>query len=429
MVNGGYFPRPVATSALKKLLLSPPTGIVVVVGPKNCGKTQFLTNALPEIVGKDALLSINLREHSLLRTEEDIARLFKETASTSLLGLLPGLVKWFVKAGITIAAAWVASNLSSPLWKGLISLITSTDSMAMADALSNYMIDALPKVPNDNLFLVLKDVAICHRKLRETSDSAGPAEFPVLFVDEANKLQAILPNEIQRRRVFDTLFALTKEQKLMHVVFATSDFAMLDWMESEATSTSLVTRYLSNFSRSDAKKYFQEYVLPVLRVTDDGKGVEFFAEDWEKIYGVTGGNAGAILSVSHEYYSSRPHSMARALGRGRRDVMKCMEPNAQDGYTGNQFAKVAIAILDAPGGLAPILGVADVLGVTVKAAQDVVRRVLKENVISYLEEDDMAEDISKEDWKGGDWMLVAASRLHFCCMREFKEALLKLAHA
>lgn len=109
-------------------------------------------------------------------------------------------------------------------------------------------------------------------------------KIPVLFFDEAHKLYALLPQDIfcpltspvnrpslvqsteTIKCLLDSMLVLTKQDRLCHVVHATSDPFYQNWLRqlNVVQHCKLVT--IDDCSRSETRTYFLESLLP--RVPD-----------------------------------------------------------------------------------------------------------------------------------------------------------------
>jgi hypothetical protein len=127
---------------------------------------------------------------------------------------------------------------------------------------------------------------------------------------------------------------LTKQEQLAHVILATSDTFLTQWLDSSAppcfgfvhfcpsASTDLLARagpikgpfrsscVLGNLSREEARTYFFDYVLP-FRKHPPGE-----TEAWERVYDVCGGNPGLLQLCASKAAALRSWELGARLRRG-----------------------------------------------------------------------------------------------------------------
>ena len=119
--------------------------------------------------------------------------------------------------------------------------------------------------------------------------SSGPPTFkkkPIVFLlDEAHKLPALINDTLSLKVFLDTLLVLTKQDRLCHVLFATSDPFFQHFLRSMNVGhhTSLLT--IGDCSREETLAYFLERCVPsVPRHLAGDLGVQF-EEIWETFGG------------------------------------------------------------------------------------------------------------------------------------------------
>jgi len=137
---------------------------------------------------------------------------------------------------------------------------------------------------------------------------------PVLFVDEANRLDYLLSDGDGNKgtRVLNDFFAWvvenSKEANRFHVIMASSDSFFLKWLNQFIDSGSFVNFFMGHLPQRDAKKFWEQ--LESKRMSNVIKPLEFF--DANK---VCGGSIHLMKIVHKLYYASNgtycPHDLSQ----------------------------------------------------------------------------------------------------------------------
>ncbi|KAF8556617.1 hypothetical protein OG21DRAFT_1506373 [Imleria badia] len=94
-------------------------------------------------------------------------------------------------------------------------------------------------------------------------DTEKPSKkIPVLFFDEAHKLPSLVQSTETVKCLLDSMLVLTKQDRLCHVVHATSDPFYQNWLRqlNVVQQCKLIT--IDDCSRSETRTYFLERILP-----------------------------------------------------------------------------------------------------------------------------------------------------------------------
>jgi hypothetical protein len=142
--------------------------------------------------------------------------------------------------------------------------------------------------------------------------------WPVIIIDEANTLMDWEEENKQSLNALLKFFVyLSKQEQLAHVILATSDTFLTQWLESGAPGLEAALRLfqvftaelalagpikrsfcssfmVGNLTREEARTYFFDYVLPFRELPPGAN------EKWERVYDVCGGNPGDLRNCALE---------------------------------------------------------------------------------------------------------------------------------
>ena len=137
----------------------------------------------------------------------------------------------------------------------------------------------------------------------DADTQSGPIfrKKPIVFLlDEAHKLPALVDDTLSLKVFLDTLLVLTKQDRLCHVLFCTSDPFFQHFLRSMNVGhhSSLLT--IGDCSREETLSFFLEKVLPSVPQNLAGKLGTHFEEVWEAF--------GGKLSHVNDYVASWANS-------------------------------------------------------------------------------------------------------------------------
>ena len=116
----------------------------------------------------------------------------------------------------------------------------------------------------------------------------------VFFMDEAHKLPALVDNQLSLKVFLDTLLVLTKQDRLCHVLFSTSDSFFHHFLRVMNVGHHAQILTLGDCTREDTHSYFQKQIMPSVPDTMASR------VDFEQIYEAFGGK----LAHIHDYISA-----------------------------------------------------------------------------------------------------------------------------
>jgi hypothetical protein len=133
----------------------------------------------------------------------------------------------------------------------------------------------------------------------ETSTNGEPVfqKRPIVFLlDEAHKLPALINDQLSLKVFLDTLLVLTKQDRLCHVLFCTSDPFFQHFLRSMNVGHHSQIITIGDCSREETLSYFLEQMLPAVPKELAGDLGVHFEEVWE--------NFGGKLSYVNDYVAS-----------------------------------------------------------------------------------------------------------------------------
>ncbi|KNE98837.1 hypothetical protein PSTG_07859 [Puccinia striiformis f. sp. tritici PST-78] len=89
--------------------------------------------------------------------------------------------------------------------------------------------------------------------------------IPVIFIDEAHKLPALIKDQETMKCILDGLLVLTKQDRLCHVINATSDPFYMNWLRNMNVLTHCTIITIGDPTKKEAQEYFNENLLNNLK--------------------------------------------------------------------------------------------------------------------------------------------------------------------
>ncbi|THH09697.1 hypothetical protein EW145_g1837, partial [Phellinidium pouzarii] len=290
----GFFSRPAELRALKRILEGPPA-FTVLCGASSVGKTALLREVLSEsryhvlhfdlrIAGFADLSSLYL---SLCKQMEQ----FFDTMSREMEGY-----EVFEKEawGFKVSFLALCSSCTLLTWDSkhdrlsIERLIDSSGPEAVKtsdvarlmelfqSSLLHYW-EFQPKIDDDNasseetkvghadnMERVGEAERSAEKSPQQSKDKAErPAKrVPVIFFDEAHKLPALIRSTEAMKCLLDAMLVLTKQDRLCHVVHATSDSIYQTWLRQLNIMHHCKIISIGDCSKTETSVYFTEKLLP-----------------------------------------------------------------------------------------------------------------------------------------------------------------------
>ncbi|KAF8892892.1 hypothetical protein BD779DRAFT_1436351 [Infundibulicybe gibba] len=148
-------------------------------------------------------------------------------------------------------------------------------------------------------------------------DHGGPAKkMPVIFFDEAHKLPALIQSTEAMKCLLDSMLVLTKQDRLCHVIHATSDPFYQTWLRQLNVMQHCKIITIGDCSKLETRTFFRDRILP--RVPERLRS----GLDFESLYEAFGGklahwhdyvtdyiNSGGNLDVKQSSHFLQAHSL------------------------------------------------------------------------------------------------------------------------
>ncbi|GBE83589.1 hypothetical protein SCP_0506440 [Sparassis crispa] len=108
-------------------------------------------------------------------------------------------------------------------------------------------------------------------------------KIPVVFIDEAHKLPALIRSVDAMKCLLDAMLVLTKQDRLCHVIHATSDPFYQTWLRQLNVMQHCKIMTIGDYPKADVRRFFRERILP--SVPEQLRG----GLDFERLYDAFGG--------------------------------------------------------------------------------------------------------------------------------------------
>jgi len=187
---------------------------------------------------------------------------------------------------------------------------------------------------------------------KEAKQKRAPGDpWPVIIVDEANRLTAWKDKEALEQLLAFFVY-LTKQEQLAHVVLATSDTFLAEWLQSGPVKQQFRLRLeIGNLGANDAHTYFIDHVLPTfVHPPCDEK-------TWARVYSVCGGNPGQLLHCAALAAACRDweQSCQSLVREAAVDISRALSPSTWDGaaWTADDCRTVLHMIASSPHAAVP----------------------------------------------------------------------------
>ncbi|TDL16880.1 hypothetical protein BD410DRAFT_794891 [Rickenella mellea] len=101
-----------------------------------------------------------------------------------------------------------------------------------------------------------------NEKAPEQSEQKPTKKMPVFFIDEAHKLPALIKSIEAMKCILDSMLVLTKQDRLCHVIHATSDSFYQTWLRQLNVMQHCKIISIGDCSKVETRAYFMEKLLP-----------------------------------------------------------------------------------------------------------------------------------------------------------------------
>ncbi|OBZ66940.1 hypothetical protein A0H81_13269 [Grifola frondosa] len=97
---------------------------------------------------------------------------------------------------------------------------------------------------------------------RNGKERAPEKKIPVFVIDEAHKLPALIRSTDAMKCLLDAMLVLTKQDRLCHVIHATSDPFYQTWLRQLNVMQHCKIITIGDYPKSEARRFFRERILP-----------------------------------------------------------------------------------------------------------------------------------------------------------------------
>ena len=249
-------------SHIKEILLSTPQ-LSIITGPVNSGKTILLENTCKQLSNESSLpmpiYHINLRKGSFHSVESLVTSMSHEMDS------------WIMK------------------------MIRRIDFIGVINITRLLLLFLRKNSPIYNFNKLLERMA---NAMRPTTLLKGP-QCPILYIDEANRLQTILDDKDGQealKSLFEWLIMHTKEKKHFHVVLASSDSFFHLWVERFVGPSRYQSYVLGHLNKTEAERYWNKLLEKNENLL---KSITY--PKFEKAYSICGGSIFLLNTFMKEW--------------------------------------------------------------------------------------------------------------------------------
>ena len=176
------------------------------------------------------------------------------------------------------------------------------------------------------------------------------SKYPILFIDEANKMDNLTHTETDLKALHAFLSFLvmcTKQVGRFDVVLASSDSFYHMWLTKFIGGDQFDTYVIGNLTKDDAKKYWEEHALKEHR----HKSV-IRAPSFEDAYYACGGNIHLLNKYAAEYYRKKgklvPEDFSLVIQQGARLVRALLTESAE--WNESDLLKVMEKVIESENG-------------------------------------------------------------------------------
>ncbi|KAF7968000.1 hypothetical protein HWV62_32198 [Athelia sp. TMB] len=150
---------------------------------------------------------------------------------------------------------------------------------------------------------------------KEKEEAKPLKKMPVIFFDEAHKLPALIPGDAMKC-LLDAMLVLTKQDRLCHVLHATSDPFYQTWLRQLNVMQHCKIITIGDCTRAETQQYFRERLAP--RMSERLQAGLSFDELWDAFGGKLAHwqdyvtdyiNSGGRLDVKHSSHFLQAHAL------------------------------------------------------------------------------------------------------------------------
>ncbi|GAX74431.1 hypothetical protein CEUSTIGMA_g1880.t1 [Chlamydomonas eustigma] len=429
-----------------------PAGMLVVLGPRSCGKTALLSDYF-----SNSLDSVYLDCRSI---DSSSPQLFIRKVLMLLMEKMPMDWESLKKSIPKKVLMGITSGLTG-------SMTTSGTERTSWTLRFSELIKALTSGKDDNVVLNMAELidafdlllGVWEKQARaDTARSAGSKQVsrskPVIVIDEANVMMGWNENYTKEMETLLRYFvSITKQNRRCHVLLVTSEYGYQTWLNAGVASQFWKSRIIGDFTKSDGKDFLE---LELGRSM--GKSGIFLSEEqWDQVFEVCGGNAGTLVNLANEVNDGVVNGDGILSTEVWGNALMFMYTDSElprlkkrafgvDGvYTAAQFAEAALIILSSQHFAVPLDAMLELLGRNAYACLDIMGNktpsqaqlrsagmksfegMVNADVLSLRPYSDWAQDIPLQAFSTSmrQPLVTASSTLALYCLKLMKPDLVR----
>jgi hypothetical protein len=302
-----FYNRSSEMKFLQKTLDIRPIEVLLIVGPKNCGKSRLKTELISRDTTNQRIIHVNCGLQAV-PTPKDMAQQLQKIIMERRRN------KWNLEFFLSLVIAVTEKAGFKALPEKVRYGMKLSEAIGKMVAKGFFNEDLAIKAKLGNLGHIQDSFLALLETLPECGISQD--KYPIIIIDEVNKLrqwQKRYPDELTN--FMDFLQRISKEEKKAHVILLTSESFMVSWLQRGNGDKVFEVMVLGDLSEEEAESFVRggeieeaESFVRGGEIAGVNGGVEFWPgwisqypelqmndDEWKKVFEACGGN---ILDLS-----------------------------------------------------------------------------------------------------------------------------------
>ena len=289
-VNLRFYNRANEMKFLQDILAQLPEEVLLIVGPKNCGKSRLKTELISRDTTNQRIIHVNCGLQAVA-TPKDMAQQLQKIV-VDRYGNIWSVLKLFWYCCLAVVEKVSRFSFLPDNVKRWMELSTVIQKLMVFNGYFNKAKAELGDLGHiQNSFLALL----------ETLPECGISQdkYPIIIFDEVNKLrqwQKKYPDELSG--FVDFLQRISKEEKKAHVLFLTSESFMVSWLQKGHGDTIVEVMVLGDLSEEEAERFVRGGKMEDLNGREEFwpgllsqyPNLQMNDESWKKVFEACGGS-------------------------------------------------------------------------------------------------------------------------------------------
>jgi hypothetical protein len=140
--------------------------------------------------------------------------------------------------------------------------LNSSSPLSSPSHKSRWIFKRKGKKPSDGQQNQERSSSVVNCNVREKEHGKTTKRIPVVFVDEAHKLPALIQSSDAMKCLLDSMLVLTKQDRLCHVIHATSDPFYQTWLRQLNVIQHCKIITVGDCTKAETRAFFVEKILP-----------------------------------------------------------------------------------------------------------------------------------------------------------------------